>query len=116
MTDYARRFPKLSYLLGYFHQDWRHVYDWEGAEPDFRAVVRHFKAKNPPASVGQAAEELEQFLALPLDEDETRAALRDMDSAYHAPGDGLGFRQWLGEVSSILKEPQDRARAMRLVG
>ncbi|MEJ7714053.1 MAG: hypothetical protein WKF84_30445 [Pyrinomonadaceae bacterium] len=44
VTEYQRQFPDLAYLMGYFHQDWKDVYDWQGAEPTFEAVVRHFRS------------------------------------------------------------------------
>lgn len=116
MQNYKERFPELKYLLGaYFHQDWLHDYEWDGEEPTFGAVVRNFKATNPLNTVVRATQELEQFLALHLDEEEMRETLRKLGSAYYAPGGGQTFRQWLEEVAVILKEPQDSARQVRVI-
>lgn len=116
-TEYERRFPELSYLMGaYFNQDWGSTYDWEGAEPNFRAVVRHFKSENPSATIIEATRELEQFLALSLAEEEIEEALDDMASAYYPPSDGLNYRQWLEAVLDTLQEAPDKARAMRVIG
>jgi hypothetical protein len=107
MINYEERFPKLGYLLGgYFHQDWPYDYGSDG-EPSFETIVRHFKARNPPRTVSQATEELEQFLKLPLGEDELDEILGKLGSYYYAPGLGMTYRQWLEAVLKILREPLD---------
>lgn len=100
------RFPKLRNLLGsYFYQDWDDDYDWQGETPNFNAVVRFYKANNPPATVAQATKELQQFLTLQLDEGDLKAALADIGVFYSPQADGMTRRQWLEQVLAILQEP-----------
>jgi phenylalanyl-tRNA synthetase beta subunit len=78
-------------------------------EPSFETIVRHFKARNPPRTVSQAKEELEQFLKLPLSEDELDEIVGKLRCDYYPPGGGITFRQSLEAVLKILKEPLERA-------
>lgn len=116
--EYGEQFPKLKYLLAaYFHEDWLHDYDWTGKEPSYEAIVRHFKAENPTATIKQATRELEEFLKLPLPDKELEEVVAyNLGSAYYPPGSGQTYRDWLEAVLAILKEPSDKARAMRVVG
>lgn len=106
------RYPKLANLLGaYFNQDWKYGYFWGEHEPHYAPVVRFYKTNNPPASVGQAARELKEFLALDFDEEKLEDAL------YHQLGLGvmpsyweLTFRGWLEEVLKILEEPPEQTK------
>lgn len=116
MGEYERRFPELSSLMVWMNLDWKYIFDWEGAEPNYEAVVDHYKAKSSTAEIKQATHELEQLLALQLGEEELRDATEQMDAAYYAPGNGQTYREWLEAVLSILKKPQDKARAMRVIG
>ena len=112
---YKERYPKLYQFLGsYFHQDWKDDYDWQGETPDFEAVIHHYKMTNPRATVTQAAGELEQLLALPLDEDQLDDAAQRLGSVYNPRARGLTGRQWLERILHILHEPSERARAIRI--
>jgi hypothetical protein len=114
---YKERFYELyQFLAGYFHQDWLHVYDWEDSAPGYEAIVRHFKALNAGA-VGPVAHELEELLKQKLSDDELEEVVAyDLGSAYYPLGSGQSYRQWLEAVLVILKEPQDKARAMQVIG
>lgn len=116
VSEYEHRFPKLTNLMSYFNLSWKHLFDWEATEPTFESVVRHYKATHSATEIKQAMHELEQLLALPLGEEELRDATEQMNAAYYPPGTGQTYYQWLGEVLTILKEPQHKARAMRIIG
>ncbi len=75
------------------------------------AAYERRKTNNPPASVGQAARELSEFLASGFDEEKLEDAL------YHQLGLGimpsywdLTFRGWLEEVLKILEEPMEKTK------
>lgn len=117
MADYQKRFYELyQFLAGYFHQDWVEVFDWQGEEPNYRAVVNHFKNTNPRELVKKTADELERFLALPLGDKEIAEATQRLGSCYYPPADGLGERQWLESVLKILREPASASSKARFVG
>lgn len=116
MNSYQQRFYDLyQFLAGYFHQGWNVVFEWRGAEPTFEAVVRHYKAVGITSEVAQTIQELEQFLALPLNEEQLSDALDDMSCVYYPPGDGQTYRAWLEAVLAVLREPQEKARELRYV-
>lgn len=107
MKDFAKRYPELyQFLAGYFHPDWKNEYDWQGKTPNFEHAVLLYKNGNPPATVAQATDELQQFLALPLDEKEFNdIATHKLGAVYTPRSRGLTKRQWLEQVLVILQEP-----------
>lgn len=115
ISEYERRFPTLTDLMGYFNLSWKHLFDWGAAEPTFESVVRHYNATHSTIEIEQVRRELEQLLSLSLGEEDLRAATEQMNAAYYPPSTGKTYHQWLNEVLTILKEPQHKARAMRII-
>ena len=67
MSNYRFKFPELyQFFGGYFYQGWSADYRWENARPNFSAVVRHFKAVNPPATVTRVRIELKDAARRPV--------------------------------------------------
>lgn len=114
MDDFRQRFRALDqFLSGYFHQDWKDDYDWQGAVPNTEEVARFFKSQNPPADVARTAEELRRFLA--LGDEEVRDALDRISLAYNPRARGLSHRQWLENLLRVLTDPDEPPSALRLV-
>ena len=88
-------------------------YNWETAKPDFSAVVRHFKAVNPPTTVTRVKNELEDLLSLDLEEEKLTDVLAELGSNFHAPAENLTNRQWLENILNILRESPTTARVLR---
>ena len=106
--DLTEKYPALTNVIGYLHQDWKDDYDWEGAEPMFEAVVRHYKAENPPTTVKQATQELNQFLALPLSDKKLHRIVEEEFHSWYTPRTrDMDKRQFLEAVLSILKEREE---------
>ena len=105
---YERLYPELrQFFGGYFHQDWNYTYNWQGEPPSFQVVVRDFKTNNSQADVTQVIQELEQFMAAHLTEDDWdlgEIVTNELCSCIHAPGLGLTYQQWLKDILTILKE------------
>lgn len=75
-----------------------------------------YKAEDPPATVAQTTQELEEFMTLSLPDKELEEVVAyEMGSAYYPPGSGQTYRQWLEEVLAILKKPHDEEATLRLV-
>jgi CdiI immunity protein len=103
MTD--RKFPKLRNLLGgYFHQDWKSDYDWQGNQPNFEEVIQFYKTVNPKNTVSQATNELREFLDLPLDELDLKNALQDVGVFYSPKTRKMTYKQWLESILTILEK------------
>lgn len=118
MNKYHSRFPQLfQFFGGYFYQGWASDYRWDGTAPDFRAVVRHFKAVNPPATVVGVGNEMEDLLALGLADMELKEALTDLGNNYYptAGGSGSDYHQWLEELLGILRESPVKSKVLREV-
>lgn len=104
MSDFRQRFYDLEqFLTGFFHQDWKEVYDWRGERPTFEAVVRHFKSVATAAELTRTAEQLRQFLSQ-ADEQEVAETLDRIHVAYNPRARGLTERQWLEAVLQILTD------------
>lgn len=106
---YESLYPELKQFFGgYFHQDWTHIYDWQGERPSFVVVVREFKTNNPQAIVTQVTQELEQFIAdhltLEDDWDLGQIVIHKLLCSIYAPGLGLTYQQLLRDILTILKE------------
>ncbi len=114
MNDYRFKFSGLyQFFGGYFYQGWTADYRWEGVSPNFAAVVRHFKAINPPVTVGLVKNQLEDLLALELDEERLTKALNELGNNYH-PLDGQSSnRPWLEQILEILRESPTKSRVLR---
>lgn len=106
-------FPKLSsFLAAYFYPYWQKEYDWNGEEPNFESVARHYKTENAPHIVKRAAEELQQILELPLSDSELEKKTEDFFDYYQ--GDDLPLRQVLQNILKVLKET-DNAKSLKRI-
>ncbi len=114
MSNYRFKFPELyQFFGGYFYQGWTTDYRWEGVKPSFSAVVRHFKAVNPPVTVGRLRNELEDLLSLGLDGSSLEDVLSELGSDFHPPSEALDNRQWLENILGILNESPTKSRVLR---
>jgi hypothetical protein len=114
VSNYRFKFPELyQFFGGYFYQGWSADYRWENAKPDFAAVVRHFKAVNPPLTVNRVRIELEELLALALDETHLNAALTELGSNFYPPAEELTSAAWLAGILEILDESPTKSRVLR---
>ena len=114
MSNYRFKFPELyQFFGGYFYQGWTTDYRWEGVKPSFSAVVRHFKAVNPPVTVGRLRNELEDLLSLGLDELKLDEVLSELGNDFNAPSEALDNRQWLENILVILNESPTKSRVLR---
>jgi hypothetical protein len=114
VSNYRFKFPELyQFFGGYFYQGWSADYRWETAPPNFTAVVRHFKAVNPPATVNRVRIELEDLLALGLDEPELNTALTELGSIFYPPAEQLSCFEWLKKILEILDESPTKSRVLR---
>ena len=113
MSNYRFKFPELhQFFGGYFYQGWTTDYRWEGAEPNFLAVVRHFKAINPPSTVGRVRLELGELLASSFNESELSAILNELGSNFYST-DEFTSSHWLEKILDILDESPTKARVLR---
>ncbi len=114
MNDYRHRFAELyQFFGGYFYQGWASDYNWETARPSFAAVIRHFKAVNPPITVTRVKNELEDLLAMELENEELNNILAELGSNFHAPAENLTNQQWLESILTVLRESPTTARVLR---
>lgn len=114
MDNYSFQFPDLyQFFGGYFYQGWSSGYSWEGTSPNFSAVVRHFKAVNPPQTVFRVQQQLQQLLALELSEEDLNDALIALGNNFYPPAEKLNNRQWLERINEILKETSTKPRVLR---
>lgn len=94
----------MHLLWAHLERGWETEYDWHGREPSFEAVVRHFKAVNPPAFVRRAAAEIRCLLSQPLGERLlSEIVQRDFCVACDPQRSGLTYRQWLEAVVAVLE-------------
>jgi len=112
--NYRFKFPELyQFFGGYFYQGWSADYRWESAQPNFAAVVRHFKAVNPPATVNRVRIELEELLSHALEELELNTALTELGSHFYPPAEQLSSAEWLKKILEILDESPTKSRVLR---
>ncbi len=113
MSEYRRRFEELhQFFAGYFHQDWGRVFDWKNETPNFQAVVRHFKATNPPAFIIKVRNQLEDFIHYNLDEPELKKALLELGNNYFIDEESGTYRDWLEEIQRILDDPTEKGKVL----
>lgn len=114
MNDYRFKFTELyQFFGGYFYQGWAADYRWEKGGANFAAVVRHFKAINPPVTVGRVKNELEDLLALEFDEEKLTAVLNELGNNYYPLPNESNNRQWLEQILEILHESPTKSRVLR---
>jgi hypothetical protein len=114
VSNYRFKFPELyQFFGGYFYQGWTGDYRWETGKPDFSAVVRHFKAVNPPATVNRVRIELEELISHALDEEQLTGALMELGNNFYPPVQNLSYSEWLQAILEILAESPTKARVLR---
>lgn len=114
MSNYRFKFPELyQFFGGYFYQGWSADYRWETGRADFTAVVRHFKAVNPPATVNRVRLELEELISHALDDAQLGAALTELGNNFYPPADNLDYAAWLTRILAVLDESPTKARVLR---
>lgn len=115
MNNFRFKFAGLyQFFGGYFYQGWASDYRWErGDSPNFAAVVRHFKAVNPPTTVMRVTNELEDLLALELGDEELIAALSELGNNYRLLAEQSNNCHWLRQILEILRESPTKSRVLR---
>jgi hypothetical protein len=114
VSNFRFKFPELyQFFGGYFYQGWSADYRWESARPNFSAVVRHYKAVNPPSTVNRVRIEMAELVSLALGESELSAALAELGSNFHAPSENLTHTEWLRKILDILDESPTKSRVLR---
>ena len=114
MSEYRNRFDELhQFFAGYFHQDWSRVYDWKEQQPNFTAIVLHFKVTNPQTSILKTRNQLEEFLQYNLDETELIRVLNELGSNYYATQNNQTYRSWLEEILLILNNPAEKGVVLK---
>lgn len=114
VSNFQFKFPELyQFFGGYFYQGWSADYRWETAKPNFSAVVRHFKAVNPPLTVTKVRNELEDLLASNIDEEILADVLKELGSNFYPAAESLTHRDWLENILEILKESPTKAKILR---
>lgn len=105
-TAYKVRFPELyQFFAGYFYQGWVADYKWDLSEPTFAAVVRHFRAVNPPFLVEAVRTQLDELISADLyDDQELNKALFELGSGFNPNFEGLSESEWLKQIAEILSE------------
>jgi hypothetical protein len=109
MKKYRERFYELSQFLGgYFHFDWDACFDWHGQSPTFELVVRHAKMEDSPQGIQKTIDELQEFLSLPLSDEEFQEIVTHEFGAVYTPHSrGMNDRQFLEKILEILKQPHE---------
>lgn len=114
MTDYTFKFPELyQFFGGYFYQGWSSDYRWQGAKPDFSAVVRHFKAVNPPPTISNVKNELDELLGSSFDDSQLQEILNQLGNNFYPHAEELDYRQWLENILEVLNESPTTSRVLR---
>jgi hypothetical protein len=105
-TSYKGEYPELyQFFAGYFYQGWVSDYRWDVSEPSFAAVVRHFRAVNPPLVVEAVRNQLDQFISSDgYNNDDLTKALFELGSGFNPGFEGLSESAWLKQIAEILSE------------
>lgn len=105
-SSYRGKYPELfQFFAGYFYQGWVADYRWDLSEPSFEAVVRHFRAVNPPSVVSAVQNQLDDLLRSDADnEQDLTAALSELGNGFNPDFEGLNRKEWLTQVAEILSE------------
>ncbi len=106
--DYNKEFPNFGYVLGYFHQSWSSVYDWQDTKPDFEAIIRYCKMHNGLNRIILAGQEGEKLLNLPLSEEELEEAVDEFTTSGFSPLNT--HREFFEKILEILKEPMEETQ------
>lgn len=106
LTGYKSRYPELyQFFAGYFYQGWVSDYKWDLSEPSFKAVVRHFRAVNPPGVVEAVRNQLDELmLSEGHDSLDLTNALFELGSGFNPGFEGLSESDWLKQIAEVLAE------------
>jgi hypothetical protein len=109
------QFPELyQFFAGYFYQGWVSDYRWDGAEPEFDAVVRHFRAVNPPAIVETVRNQLDQLILRGEGDDEALSrTLSELGNGFNSDYEGLSETEWLRQIAEVLSESAATSMVLR---
>lgn len=104
--SYRAQYPELyQFFAGYFYQGWVADYRWDLSEPSFEAVVRHFRAVNPPVVVEAVRRQMEQLISSQAnDPDDLTYALFELGNGFNPRFEGLTESEWLTRIAEILSE------------
>lgn len=115
MIHAKSQYPELyQFFAGYFYQGWVSDYRWEGSEPAFDSVVRHFRAVNPPAVVEAVRTQLDQLILRSEDKnDEIAETLSELGNGFTPDYEGLSESEWLKQIAEILSESAATSMVLR---
>lgn len=114
ISSYKARYPELyQFFAGYFYQGWVSDYRWDLSEPSFKAVVRHFRAVNPPSVVEAVRNQLDELRAADLGNDYLTEALFELGSGFNPGFEGLSESEWLDQIAEVLSESAAASMVLR---
>ncbi|MFF4908779.1 contact-dependent growth inhibition system immunity protein [Streptomyces sp. NPDC001260] len=97
--EWNERFPELSQLLGgYFHQNFSYFYSSRDEALD------EYVSEVPPEVRAQAAQELDELLAMVTSEQELHTATNALGLGL-LPPEGMSLRQWLETIRRRITAP-----------
>jgi hypothetical protein len=106
--NYNKEFNNLGYILGYFHQSWSSLYEWQKKEPEFEAVVRYAKLENDLSKIELAKKECVAFLQLSLTTIELENAVDEFTGSGFSPFST--HREFFERILDVLKEPMEETK------
>lgn len=112
---YKGRYPELyQFFAGYFYQGWISDYKWDVSEPSFRAVVRHFRAVNPPVIVEAVRNQLDDLISSDRDNnDDLTKVLFELGNGFNPDFEGLSESDWLKQIAEVLSESASTSVVLR---
>lgn len=111
-SSYRARYPELyQFFAGYFYQGWVSDYRWDLSEPSFKAVVRHFRAVNPPSVVEAVRVQLDDLISSEMDDPAN--ALFELGSGFNPGFEGLSESEWLAQIAEVLSESAASSMVLR---
>ncbi|MGW2829134.1 contact-dependent growth inhibition system immunity protein [Streptomyces sp. NPDC001286] len=97
--EWNERFPELGQLLGaYFHQNFSHFYRSRDEALD------EYVSESLPEDLAQAAQELDELLAMVSSEQELHTAANALGLGL-LPPEGMSLRQWLETIRRRITAP-----------
>ncbi len=107
-------YPELyQFFAGYFYQGWSEDYRWDGDEPSFDAVIRHFRAINPPLLINSVRDQISQLLSSTRDRSHVAIALSELGNGFDPAFEGLSEFEWLEQILEVLSESASTAIVLR---
>ena len=111
--NYPAKYPELyQFFAGYFYQSWVSDYRWDTADPSFDAVVRHFRAVNPPRVVEAVRNQLEDLLSS-TPGDDLGKALFELGNGFDPTVEGMSESEGLSSIAEVLSESAATAMVLR---